>query len=245
MLSSDKVTVYGKDYRLKPDGTMITGWYQCGPGADDWYYSNADGTVYDGWLYYGKDWYYINDGRMKTGWITSKGKEYYLGIDGRLVSGWYHYSYKSERNSNDCWMYMNADGSKYTGWVLSGGKWYYIYDSTMLYDGWDDCVNIEHYRKSDGEIDYDKYYEACGKSRGYVFDKTGAMVTGWYHRVVVREGKTYIDQWYYADSDGQAHQGWLYYNGSWYYFEQGKMQTNCIAPDGSYLGADGISRKIR
>ena len=245
MLSSDKVTVYGKDYHLKPDGTMITGWYQCGPGADDWYYSNADGTVYDGWLYYGKDWYYIDDGRMKTGWITSKGKEYYLGIDGRLVSGWYHYSYKSERNSNDCWMYMNADGSRYTGWVSSGGKWYYIYDSTMLYDGWDDCVNIEHYRKSDGEIDYDKYYEACGKSRGYVFDKTGAMVTGWYHRVVVREGKTNIDQWYYADSDGQGHQGWLYYNGSWYYFEKGRMRINCIAPDGSYLGADGISRKIR
>ena len=182
---------------------------------------------------------------MQTGWVTSKGKGYYLGIDGKLVSGWYHYNYKVVGYSNEYWMYMNTDGSRYTGWVSSGGKWHYINSSTMLCDEWDDCVNIEHYRKSDGEIDEDKYDEACSKSRGYVFDKTGAMVTGWYHRVVMQEGKVYSDQWYYTDSDGQGHQGWLYYNGSWYYFEKGRMRINCIAPDGSYLGADGISRKIR
>ena len=243
MLRDQIVNVYGKKYRLKDDGSMVTGWYQSG---SEWYYSNADGTIYDGWLYYGKDWYYIDDGKMQTGWVTSKGKGYYLGIDGKLVSGWYHYNYKVVGYSNEYWMYMNADGSRYTGWVSSGGKWHYINSSTMLCDEWDDCVNIEHYRKSDGEIDYDKYYEACNKSRGYVFDKTGAMVTGWYRTTGVSEGgKVYGSSWYYMDSDGQGHQGWLYYNGSWYYFEKGRMQTNCIAPDGSYLGADGISRKIR
>ncbi len=243
MLRDQIVNVYGKKYRLKDDGSMVTGWYQSG---SEWYYSNADGTIYDGWLYYGKDWYYIDDGKMQTGWVTSKGKGYYLGIDGKLVSGWYHYNYKVVGYSNEYWMYMNTDGSRYTGWVSNGGKWHYINSSTMLCDEWDDCVNIEHYRKSDGEIDYDKYYEACNKSRGYVFDKTGAMVTGWYRTTGVSEGgKVYGISWYYMDSDGQGHQGWLYYNGSWYYFVKGKMQTNCIAPDGSYLGADGISRKIR
>ena len=243
MLRDQIVNVYGKKYRLKDDGSMVTGWYQSG---SEWYYSNADGTIYDGWLYYGKDWYYIDDGKMQTGWVTSKGKGYYLGIDGKLVSGWYHYNYKVVGYSNEYWMYMNTDGSRYTGWVSSGGKWHYINSSTMLCDEWDDCVNIEHYRKSDGEIDYDKYYEACNKSRGYVFDKTGTMVTGWYRTTGVSEGgKVYGSSWYYMDSDGQGHQGWLYYNGSWYYFVKGKMQTNCIAPDGSYLGADGISRKIR
>ena len=242
MLRDQIVNVYGKKYRLKDDGSMVTGWYQSG---SEWYYSNADGTIYDGWLYYGKDWYYIDDGKMQTGWVTSKGKGYYLGIDGKLVSGWYHYNYKVVGYSNEYWMYMNTDGSRYTGWVSSGGKWHYINSSTMLCDEWDDCVNIEHYRKSDGEIDYDKYYEACNKSRGYVFDKTGAMITGWYRTTGVSEGgKVYGSSWYYMDSDGQGHQGWLYYNGSWYYFVKGKMQTNCIAPDGSYLGADGISRKI-
>ena len=245
MLTGKKVMVYGKKYWLKSDGSMSTGWHQYDVGADDWIYSNADGTLYDGWLYYGKDWYYIDDGRMKTGWITSKGKEYYLGFDGRLVSGWYYNSYKYRKNTNENWMYMNADGSKYTGWVSSGGKWYYIYKSEMCFDEWDNCVNIEHYRMSDGEIDNDRYLEACRESRGYIFDKTGAMVTGWYHSFSLRDGKTYIDQWYYADSDGQGHQGWLYYNGSWYYFKKGFMQTNCFAPDGSYLGADGISRKVR
>ena len=315
MLTDCIVTVYGKDYRLKPDGTMVTGWYQSG---SEWYYSNADGTLYDGWLLYGKNWYYINgygcmatstsvgsngkdyyvgkDGKLVTGWyyykyksngysdeywmymdsdgsqytgwvssgdnwyyiengkmqceqwITSKGKDYYLGKDGRPVSGWYHNSYQSDSSnfSYEYWMYMNSDGSKYTGWVSSGGKWYYINNSTMVCDSGDDCVNIEHYRKSDGEIDYDKYNEARNKSRGYVFDKTGAMVTGWYRTTGTSEGgKVYGSSWYYMDSDGQGHQGWLKYNGSWYYFEKGRMQTNCIAPDGSYLGADGISRKIR
>ena len=243
MLRDQIVNVYGNKYRLKDDGSMVTGWYQSG---SEWYYSNADGTIYDGWLYYGKDWYYIDDGKMQTGWVTSKGKGYYLGIDGKLVSGWYHYNYKVVGYSNEYWMYMNTDGSRYTGWVSSGGKWHYINSSTMLCDEWNDCVNIEHYRKSDGEIDYDKYHEACNKSRGYVFDKTGAMVTGWYRTTGVSEGgKVYGSSWYYMDSDGQGHQGWLYYNGSWYYFEQGRMLTNCIAPDGSYLGADGVSRKIR
>ena len=53
------------------------------------------------------------------------------------------------------------------------------------------------------------------------------------------------DNEYYFDSNGAMVTGWLCYNGSWYYFKQGKMQRNCIASDGSYLGADGISRKIR
>ncbi len=62
------------------------------------------------------------------------------------------------------------------------------------------------------------------------------MVTGW---------QTINYYSYYFDSNGAMVTGWLCYNGSWYYFKQGKMQRNCIAPDGSYLGADGISRKIR
>ena len=312
MLTNRMVTVYGKNYRLRSDGSMVTGWYQYGTGANNWYYSNADGTLYNGWLYYGKDWYYLDNGRIQTGWITSKGKEYYLGSDGRLASGWHYYSYisggysraywmyldsdgskytgwlsyngdwyyinkssmvinqwvKSKGTdyyigedgklktgwyyhsyanasySEQEWMYMNPNGSKYTGWVQNGGKWYYIDKSYMYSDCWSACIDQELYRYEDGSID-STYYDVVGKARGYVFDKTGAMVTGWYHKVELREGNTYYDEWFYTDSDSQGHVGWLYYNGSWYYFKQGKMQRNCVAPDGSYLGADGISRKVR
>ena len=86
MLKDQIVNVYGKNYRLKDDGSMLTGWYQSGSA---WYYSNADGTVYNGWLLYGKDWYYINGyGCMATSTsVGSNGKDYYVGKDGKLVTG--------------------------------------------------------------------------------------------------------------------------------------------------------------
>ncbi|HAI92956.1 MAG TPA: hypothetical protein DCM21_10595 [Butyrivibrio sp.] len=241
MLNGRKITVYGKKYRLRSDGSMVTGWYQRG---SDWYYSNADGTVYDGWLLCGKDWYYISDGHMeKSTWIDSKGKAYYLGEDGKLVSGWYCLTFKSAVTTSTVWKYMNPDGSRYTGWVSSGGQWYYIKDSVMLADKWDACINKEDYRNSDGKID-DKYYVALNDARGYVFDTTGAMVTGWYHTTGYSNNQNvYGNNWYYMDDDGQGYNGWLKNNGSWYYFSKGSMKTNCYAPDGSYLGADGVSRK--
>ena len=116
-----------------------------------------------------------------------------------------------------------------TATTVKSGKWIHG-------GGW-------QYQYTDGTYPKDTFAEINGKT--YYFDSNGAMVTGWYHRVEVSEGNTYYDEWFYTDADSQGHVGWLCYNGSWYYFKQGKMQRNCIAPDGSYLGAEGISRKIR
>ena len=127
-------------------------------------------------------------------------------------------------------------------WLPGGGWWYQYTDGTFPKDTFAEINGKTYYFDKSGytvtgwqTINYYSYY----------FDSNGAMVTGWYHRVEVSEGNTYYDEWFYTDADSQGHVGWLCYNGSWYYFKQGKMQRNCIAPDGSYLGADGISRKIR
>ena len=107
-----------------------------------------------------------------------------------------------------------------TATTVKSGKW-------LHGGGW-------WYQYTDGTYPKDTFAEINGKT--YYFDKSGYTVTGW---------QTINYYSYYFDSNGAMVTGWLCYNGSWYYFKQGKMQRNCIDPDGSYLGADGISRKIR
>lgn len=233
-------------YRLGNDGAMITGWYQYGPDMGDWCYANPDGTVTKGWLQYAGSWYYLDSwGDMVTnGWEGTTAEPnkdiYYLGRDGKMVTGWYDCSYKSATEQATGWMYFNADGSKYTGWIANGGKWYYIKNSQMLQNQSDKCVNIENYKKADGSTDYTKYNDAVEKADRYIFDGTGAMVTGWYERSYTSGNRVTSTTWYFADADGKGHDGWLLYNGSWYYIEKGIMLTNTYTPDGYWVGLNGV-----
>ena len=61
MYSKGMYTINDKRYRFKKDGKLIIGWYQTGIYLDDWYYTNADGSAYSGWLPYGGSWYYFDD----------------------------------------------------------------------------------------------------------------------------------------------------------------------------------------
>ena len=233
-------------YRLGNDGAMITGWYQYGPDMGDWCYANPDGTVTKGWLQYAGSWYYIDStGNMETdeweGTAAEPNKNiYYLGRDGKMVTGWYDCSYKSATGQGTEWMYFNADGSKYTGWIANGGKWYYIDNSRMLQNTSSKCVDRENYKKADGSYDNSKYYYAVEKADRYIFDGTGAMVTGWYERSFTNGNRVTSTTWYFADADGKGHDGWLLYNGSWYYIEKGIMLTNTYTPDGYWVGLNGI-----
>ena len=63
------------------DGTLVSGgWYTFSNTYETtWFYANADGTAYDGWLNYGGAWYYIDMGYMVTNqfvdgcWIGADG----------------------------------------------------------------------------------------------------------------------------------------------------------------------------
>ncbi len=63
-------------------GKMVTGgWYgYTSDWGTTWYYANADGTVYDGWLNDGGYWYYIDEGVMLRSKYTPDG--YWVGADG-------------------------------------------------------------------------------------------------------------------------------------------------------------------
>ena len=70
-----------KAWILGTDGVIVSGgWYTfTSTYGTTWYYANADGTVYDGWLNYGGAWYYIEMGEMVTNqymdgrWIGADG----------------------------------------------------------------------------------------------------------------------------------------------------------------------------
>lgn len=241
------VTVKDVEYYLNAKGEMVTGWYQTGSDAGDWIYCNADGSVYDGWLAFNGSWYYMNDGRMASNdWIPSEAKNsdvrYYVGNDGKMVTGgWYNTSYQSATYSSTDWIYVAADGSSVTGWVQdAAGKWYYIVRGEMVANTARSLyVNENAYRDADGVLDYQAYRKAVNAQPTYIFDATGAMVTGWYKVTSTVGGQTASSQWYYAGADGVGYNGWVQDGGYWYYIKDGRMLTNQYTPDGYYVGAYG------
>lgn len=171
-------------------------------------------------------------------WVDHK---YYIGCDGRMVSGWYDCSQKSANYSSTSWMYFNADGTKYVGWLPYNGNWYYISDNGyMVADTIDYCVSQDAFRDENGNTNWTEYNKARKASPRYVFDANGVMVTGWYHDIQITGGQITYDEWYYSDSDGKCHDGWLLYNGAWYYFDKGEMLRNTYTPDGNWVGLDGV-----
>lgn len=79
---SDKTT--GKEYYLKADGSMATGWQ---PIGGIWYYLGTDGAKKIGWQSVDGNWYYLDtvEGKMQTGWIVDNGKYYYLNSNGSMA----------------------------------------------------------------------------------------------------------------------------------------------------------------
>lgn len=246
----DAYDTYGDWVYCNADGSVYTGWIASGA---NWYYVDEGDMATSSWINSYAD-------EAKTQWTNS----YYVGKDGAMVKGWYHSEYKDDEGYySDNWIYTNpADGSYYTGWVQSGGKWYYINKSGYMVRGGTVLTgtapkapaypNYTDYLNADGTtnwdaydaardeyyVAYDKYQEedrAYRKNNTYVFDASGAMVTGWYafHST---NGTT----WYYADPSGVGHDGWLYDGGHWYYISRGTMLTNAWTEDGYYVGANGV-----
>ena len=77
----------GKDYYLKEDGYMATGWLH---NDNKWYYLNPNGEMQTGWICLDKNWYYLNkSGSMQMGWLEdSTGNSYYLDGSGAMKTGW-------------------------------------------------------------------------------------------------------------------------------------------------------------
>ncbi len=112
------------------------------------------------------------------------------------------------------WHYHDADGKEVSGWKKIGGKWYYFDypDNIML---------------SDDVYDINGNY--------YCFDKSGAMVTGWFYY-----DKEDFKAWIHLAASGALDRAkWL---GDYYVDEQGVMVTSSYIKNGDkyyWVNKDG------
>lgn len=262
-------STYGDWVYCNSDGSAYDGWLK---ENGKWYYINegwmvSSGNIYyckaaDGSTYYAtypKSQYDDKGNRIGNDEIIDK---YYFGRDGVMVEGWYYTEYEDATGyKSNSWLYANGGVVK-SGWVKSGNDWYYTNsDGRMLRDGvyymgdYDKTINqnlpkapnAEDYRKDNGYIDWDAYDAACVQYRKdyraykaantYVFDANGKMVTGWYG-----SKNTYGTTWYYCDSNGSAHDGWVKDGGNWYYIDCGEMLRNQYTPDGYFVDNNGVCK---
>lgn len=160
----------------------------------------VDGT---GW------WYEFNDGTYaKDGVYTAEDGEthYNFSEAGYMTVGWY-FNPNDERTGG-LWYYSNPSGVVQSGWQNIDGTWYYFNEDY-------------YYMYSNGAR---RVYANDEDTTGtlYYFKPNGGMVSGWYN---YDPASTYGD-WVYCNSDGSAYDGWLSYNGSWYYLDEGEMLTS-------------------
>ena len=191
-------TIDGAQYAFDASGWMVTGWYK--DSTSTWYYFDSSGKMVHGWLQLGSKRYYmdLNDGHMYVDtWDWINKHLYVFTTDGSVHTGWYKDVY--DDNTYD-WLYFDADGKMHCGWLQLGNKWYYMHPD----EGW-------MYADTPLEIDGDQY----------LFTIDGTMFTGWYKLVWTDTDFS----WFYFDSNGKQHFGWLQSGPNWYYLdsENGNM----------------------
>ncbi len=203
-------------YYFTESGRMVTGWAYINDG---WYYFDASGKAHTGWLLDGGAWYYFDDyGHMISGRIIQlDGKCYAFAETGEMVTGWY--------KDGDKWTYLNADGTTPVGWVFFEDAWYYFHPGYVS----DASVSYPCYLFTDGGCTID--------GSRYFFDADGRMLSdAWVRWRSLRLKNE--DAWFYFDPDGKAHEGWLWYDGYWYYCSDGEMATGGWGIDNQILVFD-------
>lgn len=205
------VTVKGKTYYIKKDGSKQKGWLEL--NGKKYYFNTKTGVQLKGWAKSsdGKLLRYFTSGSgyMVTGFLTdSKGHtRYFDPSTGLLTRGWmtdskgYKYYFTSGsgvmakgwmKNSKGDRRYFNSTtGRMRTGWVKnSKGQYRYFNTSNGIMNTGLKKVGGSYY-----------YFS---KSTGYRYQNGLLEVNG----------KTY----YFSTKDGKAHTGWLEADGKKYYF---------------------------
>ena len=211
------------------------GWYLDG---DIWYYYEDGNPVEDDWRYINGAWYFFDyDGWMACNdWWNIDDAYYAFGSDGKMLKGgWVSLTYTySDDESYTEWFYAANNGKLFEGWKSIGGKWYYL-DPYM-------------------------YVGICEiNDKGYCFNESGAMITGWYKidsssmmpmsddfstmSIFTAYKSYYSSGWVYANGQGELQTGWKQINKVWYYFDEDSYMMRVgeveIGDDTYYFNQDG------
>lgn len=216
MYKDGTYSIDGIDRLFDNSGRLLSGqWYFAESTNSEgvvtggtWFYLNADGTRYKGWLKEGSTWYYLDEqsGAMyKNGTYTIDGKRYLFNNSGYLSSGWYfaeYRDYETGKVTGGEWYYGKADGTLYEGWLFQGGSWYYL---------WEDS----------GAMARDGVYYIRENAESFAFNDSGKMLTGWYFDAYTdsETGEVVSGDWYYFNASGYRQYGWIW-DGAWYYLNE-------------------------
>ncbi|EKQ51794.1 MULTISPECIES: putative cell wall binding protein [unclassified Clostridium] len=120
------------------------------------------------------------------------------------------------------------------------GDYYAKEDGTLASNEWiKDEGNVWYYYGADFKSV--KGYQTINGNK-YYFSKYGTLFIGWKAKALVEGTKTnYKDKTlYYFGEDGAIKEGWINYNGKWYYiYSDGLMATDTTI-DGYYVNKNGV-----
>ena len=199
----------------------------------NWYYTNADGSMYMGWTAFGSNWrYFGSDGVMAIGLKKlDNGNWYYFNNSGIRQSG------KIAFGNN--WRFFKEDGVMATGLTKVEGKWYFLNSSGLKQcNYWQDLGNYKRFFGSDGVM-----VTGLKKIDGswYYFNDSGIMQKGWVKfgsnmRYFKPDGvmatgltKATNGNWYYFNGSGIRQYGWQKFGSNYRYFDKssGVMLASC------------------
>jgi glucan-binding YG repeat protein len=209
-----------------------------------WKYQRAEGEYSSNqWEKVNGKWYFFDEhGYMVTGWKSIAGKWYFFNSSGAMQKGW------QKVNSN--WYYLNSSGAMETGWIKLSNNWYYLKpNGVMAHDDW---ISGRYYVGTNGVMYVNRW-----TPDGYFVGQNGAWISSIRRQVTIngqwkhdRNGSRFIctdgnyiksdwafisGNWYYFNSLGYMHTGWLTQGEKTYYFnESGVMQTGWLKYKASY-----------
>ena len=171
------VTINGKTYYVKEDGSKAKGWMQL--GKYKYYFNKKTGVQQKGWMVdrKGRKRYFTSKaGVMLTGWLKdSKGNRRFFDPDtGFMTTGWI------ELEGETYYMYKKS-GVAATGWVTNkkGAKRYFSQDDCTMMTGWAKSEsNYKRYFDEESGIMYTGL-KKVGDNYYYFYSKSGVMATGW------------------------------------------------------------------
>ena len=211
----------GSKYDVYIDDELVYSGYE-----GNWYYTNKNGRCLTGWQQIDGKWYYFySSGRAASGCIQDPDSKKYYYFDpetyAMVTSSWVvAYSYYSNNQEVNQYMYVGKNGAAYRGWNKISNEWYYFGpgDSTempLMQTGKRTISNVI-----------------------YIFGEDGAMRKGGWCQ--------YNKEYYYTDGNGAVFTGgWKTIGGKSYYFDgSGVMATGLKYIGGTLrdFGKDGACR---
>lgn len=169
---------------------------------------------------------------------------------------------------NDWFIYKRNSDGKYFGRstntasddvfapnLMVGGSYYSTSDGSLAKNQWEYVWNGAN--GSDSHYYWHYYGSDCKQVTGfqtidgkkYYFNKYGILYMGWRRAIdptvdtsnMSPYEKTKHSVWYYYGENGAIPEGWVNYQGNWYYiYSDGLMAANTTTPDGYHVNSKGI-----